>query len=95
MYEKGVGVKLRKNMAQGMKGRPVDVNIVQVYVSIADKKDEEVYHFYNIVNEDLKNLQKEDVIIVIGNLNAKLGTGKRSNYQIMSDYTNETVDVTN
>uniref|UniRef100_A0A8D9EV91 Craniofacial development protein 2 n=1 Tax=Cacopsylla melanoneura TaxID=428564 RepID=A0A8D9EV91_9HEMI len=94
-HEKGVGIILTKKMAAcvtnfipisdrvmllQLKGRPVDINIVQVYAPTADKKDEEIYELYHSIDEVLKKLKKEDVTLVMGDFNAKLGAGKTSDH---------------
>uniref|UniRef100_A0A8D8Y176 Craniofacial development protein 2 n=3 Tax=Cacopsylla melanoneura TaxID=428564 RepID=A0A8D8Y176_9HEMI len=94
-HEKGVGIILTKKMAGyvsnfipvsdrvmlvQMKARPVDINIIQVYAPTADKGDEEVLELYHSINEIMKKLKKEDVTIVMGDFNAKLGAGKTSEF---------------
>lgn len=57
---------------------PVDVNIIQVYAQTADKKENEIEEFYQCINEVMNKLKKEDLTIVMGDFNAKLGAGKTS-----------------
>uniref|UniRef100_A0A8D9EQ38 Craniofacial development protein 2 n=1 Tax=Cacopsylla melanoneura TaxID=428564 RepID=A0A8D9EQ38_9HEMI len=93
MHEKGVGMILTKRMAGcvtnfipvsdrvmllQMNARPVNINIIQVYAPTADKDDEEIFELYHSINEVLRKFKKEDVTIVMGDFNAKLGAGKTS-----------------
>lgn len=92
-HEKGVGIILTKKMNAyvcnfipitervmliQMKARPVDINIIQVYAPTADKEEQEIQDLYNSINEILKKLRKEDVVIVMGDFNSKIGVGKTS-----------------
>uniref|UniRef100_A0A8D8VHS4 Craniofacial development protein 2 n=2 Tax=Cacopsylla melanoneura TaxID=428564 RepID=A0A8D8VHS4_9HEMI len=94
-HEKGVGVIVTKNMARcvtnfipvsdrvmllQMNARPVNINIVQVYAPTADKDDEEIFELYQSINEVLSKLKKEDITVVMGDFNAKLGAGQTSEY---------------
>uniref|UniRef100_A0A8D8X189 Craniofacial development protein 2 n=1 Tax=Cacopsylla melanoneura TaxID=428564 RepID=A0A8D8X189_9HEMI len=68
----------KRVMLLQLNASPVNMNILQVYAPTADKADEEVFEFYQSINEILKDLKQEDVTIVMGDLNAKLGSGRTS-----------------
>lgn len=51
------------------------MNILQVYAPTNDKSDTEIEEFYNKVDELLKLTRKGEITIVMGDLNAKIGTG--------------------
>lgn len=57
---------------------PVDANIIQVYAPMADKEENEVEEFYQSINEIINKLKKQDLTIVVGDFNAKLGAKKTS-----------------
>ncbi|XP_039291111.1 craniofacial development protein 2-like [Nilaparvata lugens] len=61
-----------------LKAKPVNINIIQVYAPTTDGTDEEVEEFYNSINEIMRKLKKQDLTIVIGDFNAKLGSGRTS-----------------
>lgn len=51
---------------------PVDVNIIQVYVPMADKEENEVEEF--CINEVINKLKKQDLTIGMGDLQCKTGS---------------------
>ena len=54
--------------------KPFNITVIQVYASITNGEEAEVEQFY----EDLQDLQeltpKKDVLIIIGDWNAKVGS---------------------
>lgn len=59
---------------------PANINILQVYAPITDQKsDNEVIKFYSKIIEALKKLPKKDLIITMGDFNAKVGEGRSGN----------------
>lgn len=59
-----------------MNTKPRKMNIIQVYAPTADKPSSEIEHFYSEV-EQLYNLtKKEDINILMGDFNAKVGEGE-------------------
>lgn len=56
--------------------RPVDLNIIQVYAPTAESTDEEAEDFYQQLEDITKNLKKQDVTIIMGDFNAKIGRGE-------------------
>uniref|UniRef100_A0A8D8S118 Craniofacial development protein 2 n=1 Tax=Cacopsylla melanoneura TaxID=428564 RepID=A0A8D8S118_9HEMI len=92
-HEQGVGIILSKEMGKcitsftpisprvllvQLKGSPIDINIIQVYAPTTDRSDEEVQEFYNSIELVLKKLKKDELNIVMGDYNAKLGEGRTS-----------------
>ena len=58
-------------------GKPINITVIQVYVSISNAEKDEVVWFY----EDLQNFlqlspppAKKDVFFIIGDWNAKVGS---------------------
>uniref|UniRef100_A0A8D8LPD3 Craniofacial development protein 2 n=1 Tax=Cacopsylla melanoneura TaxID=428564 RepID=A0A8D8LPD3_9HEMI len=49
--------------------------ILQVYAPQADKSDMEVELFYDQINEALKIVKKNDILLVMGDFNSKIGQG--------------------
>lgn len=58
---------------------PFMTNIIQCYAPTADSKDEEIELFYNQMNEAIAYCKSQEVIIVMGDMNAKIGKGKVGN----------------
>ena len=55
-------------------GKPFDITVIQLYAPTSNAEEAEVERFY----EDLQNLleltPQKDVLFIIGNLNAKVGS---------------------
>lgn len=62
-----------------LKSHPVNINIIQVYAPTADKPDTEIRNFYSQIKELLKYTKPSEVIIVMGDFNAKIGEGEVEN----------------
>lgn len=61
-----------------MRARPVNFNIIQVHAPTADKPEEQAEELYHSINQVMRKLRKEDVTIVMGDFNAKIGRGRTS-----------------
>ena len=61
-------------MLMQIKGKTQKINIVQAYAPTADKEDVEIEDFYNQLQEVIKPLKKHDMNVVMGDLNAKVGS---------------------
>ena len=58
---------------------PANINILQVYAPTTDHSDDEVIEFYFKIIEALIKLPKKDLIITMGDFNAKVGQGGSEN----------------
>lgn len=68
-----------------LRGHPFNVNILQIYAPTTDKKyDDEVETLYNNINNVLKSLKNDQITIILGDFNAKIGKGRRSD--LVGDY---------
>ena len=90
-HKHGVGVLLNKH-AEGclagfyavservilirLKGKPFDVCIIQVYAPTCDYSDEEVEGFYGDVAKAKHQCKPHDIVLILGDLNAKVGRGR-------------------
>ena len=59
-----------------LKGKPFDVCIIQVYAPTCDYSDEEVDLFYEDVMKAKRQCKRHDIVLVMGDLNAKVGMGR-------------------
>lgn len=90
-HRKGVGIVITKELLKSvitfvpysdrtallkLKARPNDLNIIQVYAPTADSPEHEVEKFYDEVQELLRLTKKQDVNIIMGDFNAKIGNGQ-------------------
>jgi len=57
-----------------IQGTPFDIGIIQAYAPTADKDDEEVEQFYETLDKAMKQLKSQDIKIVMGDFNAKVGS---------------------
>ena len=87
-HERGVGILFNENTAKSLKGwwgvsdrvivaklesKPFDIGIIQVYAPTSTHEDEEVEKFYEDLDKGMKQLKSQDVKIVMGDFNAKVG----------------------
>ena len=90
-HEAGVGILLGREMARAVVGcwqvskrvilvkiaaKPVGLNLIQVYAPTTDYSDREVDEFYEQVDSVRRQCKAEELTIVMGDLNAKVGKGR-------------------
>lgn len=95
VYEHGVGIIISPNVAKcianfvpiseramllQVNASPIKINILQVYAPTADKPEDQVIEFYHSINEIIEKIPKHELLIVMGDFNAKLGAGNRSQH---------------
>ena len=98
-HEAGVGILLGREMAEAVVGcwqvskrvmlikiaaKPVGLNIIQVYAPTTAYSDSEVDEFYEQVDSVRRQCKAEEVTIVMGDLNAKVGQG--SSGSVVGDF---------
>lgn len=82
---------MKKNVAKSMVGfwpisnrvimmkleaKPFNINIIQVYAPKQDHEDEEFKKFYQEIQGGIKYVKSDEVIFVMGDLDAKVGNEK-------------------
>ncbi|KAL0852617.1 hypothetical protein ABMA27_016929 [Loxostege sticticalis] len=60
--------------------KPCRINIVVVYAPTSLSSEEDIDAFYNQLDDVLKLLPKRDINVLIGDLNAKVGSTKNDNH---------------
>lgn len=61
-----------------LKQKKTTLNVIQVYAPTADPKyDEEIDKFYEEIQNLISSVKKADITIIMGDLNAKIGRGRR------------------
>ena len=93
-HNRGVGILLKNTVAASMigyfpisdrvmmlklKGQPFDISIVQGYAPTTDSSDDEVEKFYDDMKNAMKYVKCGEVVIVMGDFNAKVGSEKHTN----------------
>ena len=92
-HEKGVGILIDKNISKSilgywaisdrillvkLKGHPFNISIIQVYAPTAECDEEEINQFYNMIEMAKEHCKSQEVVIIMGDLNAKVGEGKHN-----------------
>ena len=87
-HERGVGILLDGKTAKSVKGwwgvsdrvivvklegKPFDIGVIQVYAPTSTCKEEEIEQFYEDLDKAMRQLKSQDVKIVMGDFNAKVG----------------------
>lgn len=57
-----------------LKSKPFDISFIQIYAPTADHSDDEVEEFYDALNLAIKQTKSTDVLFVMGDFNAKVGS---------------------
>uniref|UniRef100_W5NGM3 Reverse transcriptase domain-containing protein n=1 Tax=Lepisosteus oculatus TaxID=7918 RepID=W5NGM3_LEPOC len=90
----GVALIAHKNIAHAVKsyttisdcimairicGNPLNVMVLQVYVPTTDAPEDESERFYAKIEEALEQVPKKDIIYIMGDFNAKVGSQEEAN----------------
>ena len=57
-------------------GKPLNITVIQVYAPTSNAEEAEVEQFYEYVQNLLELTPRKDVLFIIGDWNAKVGTQK-------------------
>ena len=57
-------------------GKPFDITVIQVYTSTSNAEEAEVERFYEDLQDLLELTPPKDVLFIIGDWNAKVGSQK-------------------
>ena len=55
-------------------GKPFNITVIQVYAPTSNTEEAEVEHFYEDIHDLLELTPKKDVIFIIGDWKAKVGS---------------------
>ena len=80
----GCNLKNDRMISVRLQGKPFNVIVIQVYAPTSNAEETEVERFYEDLQDLLKLTPKRDVLFIIGDWNAKVGSQKNtwSNRQI-------------
>ena len=62
-----------------LRERPLDITVIQCYAPTAECSEEEIEKFYQQLDQAVRQCKSQDIRLVMGDLNAKVGEGKRRN----------------
>ena len=65
-----------KNIMLEVKTKPFDIAIIQTYAPTSSYSDEEIEEHYEEINKMVKEVKSTDVLLIIGDFNAKIGNCK-------------------
>ena len=60
--------------------KPQNVTIIQVYAPTSDHEDQEIEEFYEKIESIIQKTPKKDLLIIQGDVNAKLGEDAYENW---------------
>lgn len=63
-------------MTNRIQARPINLTLVQVYAPTVVSSDKDIGEFYEQLQETLDGIPNDDMLILIGNFDAKVGTQK-------------------
>ena len=58
-------------------GKPFNITVIQVYVPNINAKEAEMEQFYDDLQDVLEQIPKNDVLFIIGDWNAKVGSQEK------------------
>jgi exonuclease III len=59
-----------------LSGKPFNITLIQVYAPTSTHDDNEIEAFYDVLQDTMKLAKSQDILIVMGDLNAKIGDGR-------------------
>ena len=70
----GYNLKNNRMISVSLQGKPFNITVIQVYASTSNAKETEVEWFYEDLQDLLELTPKKDVLFIIGDWNAKVGS---------------------
>ena len=70
----GCNLKNTRMISLRFQGKPFSITVIQVYTPTSNAEEAEVDQFYEDLNDLLEPTPKKDVLFIIGDWNAKVGS---------------------
>ena len=70
----GCNVKIDRMISVQFQDKPFSITVIQVYAPTSDAEEAKVEWFYEDLQDLLELIPKEDILFIIGDWNAKLGS---------------------
>ena len=70
----GCNLKNKRMISVRFQGKPFNITVVQAYAPTSNAEEAEVERFYEDLQDLLELTAKKDVLFIIGDWNAKLGS---------------------
>ena len=74
----GCSLKNDRMISVCLQGKPFNITVIQVYAPTSNAEETEVERFYEDLQDLLELTPKRDVLFIIGDLNAKVGSQETS-----------------
>ena len=71
---RGCNLKNDRMISVRFQGKPFNITVIQVYALASDAEDAEVEQFYEDLQDLLELTPKNDVLFILGDWNAKIGS---------------------
>ena len=69
-----LGCNLKNDRIICFQGKPLNITVIQVYAPTSNAEEAEVERFYEDIHDLLELTSKKDVLFIIGDWNAKVGS---------------------
>ena len=70
----GCNLKNNRMISVHFQGKPFNITVIQVYAPTSNGEEAEVEQFYEDLQDLLELTHKKDVLIILGDWNAKVGS---------------------
>ena len=70
----GCNLKHDRMISVRFQGKPINITVIQAYASTSNAEEAEVERFYEDLQDHLELTPKKDVLFIIGDWNAKVGS---------------------
>ena len=70
----------RRVMVVKIEGKPFNLAIIQAYAPTAEHSEEDIEEFYEDLEKACKHVASTDIMVVMGDMNAKIGKGRVDRY---------------
>ena len=70
----GCNLKHDRMISVRLQGKPFNITVIQVYAPTSNAEEAEVEQFYEDLQDLLEQTPKKDVLFIIGDWNAKVGS---------------------
>ena len=70
----GCSLKNDRMISVRFQGKPFNITVIQVYAPTSNAEEAEVEQFYEDLQDFLEQTSKKDVLLIIGDWNAKVGS---------------------
>ena len=84
----GCTLKNNRLISVHFQGKPFNITVIQVYAPTSNAEEAEVEWFYENLQDFLELTPKKDVLFIIGDWNAKVGSQETVNYHLVDTEVN-------